>query len=119
MSAEEKTRIVVDIYGIPYKIVASTSPAYIKKIAAMVNNQMVQISEKDPRLDTPRIAVLAAVNAFDDALTMRDKLENLEHEYKNKLREQAGYAKTCRQKLKNWTRKNWICPSSWNSRGSR
>ncbi len=82
MSDIKKVRTTVDIYGQQYVIVGSESPTQIKLVAAMVDEKMREISSKNPTLDTSRIAVLTAVNAVNDYLKMKDRLEQLEKELK-------------------------------------
>ena len=66
MNAEDKTRITVDIYGHQYKLKASTSTNYMKRVAEYVNDQMFHIAKGYPRLDSQKIAVLAALNITDE-----------------------------------------------------
>lgn len=82
LSDIKKVRTTVDIYGQQYVIVGSESPTQIKLVAAMVDEKMREISSKNPTLDTSRIAVLTAVNAVNDYLKMKDRLEQLEKELK-------------------------------------
>lgn len=77
MSAEEKTRVMVDIYGTNYKLMSSTSTGYIKTVAAHVDEQMNNIAQLNSRLDTMKIAVLAAVNMADEYFKIKDRLEEL------------------------------------------
>jgi cell division protein ZapA (FtsZ GTPase activity inhibitor) len=76
-SPEEKTRISVDIYGNSYKLMASTSTAYMKSVAELVNDQMFRIAKTFPRLDSQRIAVLASVNMADENLRLKEKIKEL------------------------------------------
>jgi cell division protein ZapA (FtsZ GTPase activity inhibitor) len=66
VSNEDKIRMTVDIFGNQYKLVAQTSVPHMKRVVAQVNEQMQKISAGSPRLDTPKIAVLAAVHMSDD-----------------------------------------------------
>lgn len=43
---------------------------------------MREISSKNPSLDTSKLAVLTAVNAVNDYLKIKDRLERLENELK-------------------------------------
>ena len=77
MNAEDKTRITVDIYGHQYKLKASTSTNYMKRVAEYVNDQMFRIAKGYPRLDSQKIAVLAAVNMADECFRMNEIMEEL------------------------------------------
>jgi cell division protein ZapA (FtsZ GTPase activity inhibitor) len=78
MSAEEKTRITVDIFGTHYKLVGKSSVSYMKMVAAHVNDQMYHISSVFPQLESSKIAVLASVNMADEFFKLRKELESLQ-----------------------------------------
>ncbi|PLR77750.1 cell division protein ZapA [Bacillus sp. V3-13] len=82
MSDRQKTRTIVDIYGQQYVIVGPESNSHIRLVAAMVDDKMREISSKNPSLDTNKLAVLTAVNAVNDYLNIKDRLERLENELK-------------------------------------
>jgi cell division protein ZapA (FtsZ GTPase activity inhibitor) len=92
-SPEEKTRITVDIYGNSYKLMASTSSAYMKSVAELVNDQMFRIAKTFPRLDSQRIAVLASVNMADENLRLKEKIEELSKGQQDSTNSQAMYDK--------------------------
>jgi cell division protein ZapA (FtsZ GTPase activity inhibitor) len=75
--SEEKTRVTVDIYGTQYKLLGNASPAYTRRVAAEVHEQMMQISQGNSRLDVHRIAVLAAVQAVDQHFRSQQEMEQL------------------------------------------
>jgi cell division protein ZapA (FtsZ GTPase activity inhibitor) len=78
VSAEEKTRITVDIYGTHYKLVGKSSVSYMKMVAAHVNDQMYHIANAFPQLESSKIAVLASVNMADEFFKLRKELEALQ-----------------------------------------
>jgi cell division protein ZapA (FtsZ GTPase activity inhibitor) len=90
---EEKTRITVDIYGNSYKLMASTSSAYMKSVAELVNDQMFRIAKTFPRLDSQRIAVLASVNMADENLSLKERIEELSKGQQDSTNSQAKYDK--------------------------
>jgi cell division protein ZapA (FtsZ GTPase activity inhibitor) len=90
-SPEEKTRITVDIYGNSYKLMASSSPAYMKSVADLVNDQMFLIAKTFPRLDSQRIAVLASVNMADENLRLKERIEELSKDQKDSSYAQEKY----------------------------
>ncbi|WP_307585095.1 cell division protein ZapA [Paenibacillus wynnii] len=67
----DRTRVAVEIYGTSYKLVGS-STEYMKQVARYVDEHMRTISKSHSRLDTPRIAVLAAVHMAEQALQVQD-----------------------------------------------
>ena len=82
LSQQEKNRLTAKIYGVEYVIIGTESPSHIRRVAAMVDGKMREISAKNPSLDTSRLAVLTAINVVNDYLLLKEKLERLEHELK-------------------------------------
>ncbi|MBT2638543.1 MULTISPECIES: cell division protein ZapA [Bacillaceae] len=82
MSDTKKNRSTVDIYGQQYTIVGSESTSHIRLIASMVDDKMREIGSANPSLDTSKLAVLTAVNAVNDYIKMKDRVESLEAEIK-------------------------------------
>jgi cell division protein ZapA len=82
LSHIKKNRSTVDIYGQQYVIVGTESTSHIRLIASMVDDKMREISSANPSLDTNKLAVLTAVNAVNDYIKMKDRVESLEAEIK-------------------------------------
>ncbi|GLB58439.1 cell division protein ZapA [Cytobacillus sp. NCCP-133] len=80
MSDIQKNRTSVDIYGQQYVIVGSESSSHVRLIASLVDDKMREISSKNPSLDISKLAVLTAVNAVNDYIKLKDRLERLENE---------------------------------------
>ncbi|MBA4538320.1 cell division protein ZapA [Bacillus aquiflavi] len=80
MSEVQKNRTTVDIYGQQYTIIGTESRSHIRLVASMVDDKMREISSKNPTLDLNKLAVLTAVNAVNDYLKLKDRLEWLERE---------------------------------------
>jgi cell division protein ZapA len=82
LSDIKKNRSTVDIFGQQYVIVGSESTSHIRLIASMVDDKMREIGSANPSLDTSKLAVLTAVNAVNDYIKMKDRVESLEAEIK-------------------------------------
>ncbi|CAM3946976.1 cell division protein ZapA [Chryseobacterium sp. ISL-80] len=82
LSDTKKNRSTVDIYGQQYTIVGIESTSHIRLIASMVDDKMREIGSANPSLDTSKLAVLTAVNAVNDYIKMKDRVESLEAEIK-------------------------------------
>lgn len=82
MSQPSKNRITVDIYGVQYTIVGTESASHIRQVASIVDEKMREIHAKNPSLDSNKLAVLMAINAVNDYLKLKDRLEQLEIEIK-------------------------------------
>lgn len=82
LSDIKKNRSTVDIYGQQYVIVGTESTSHIRLIASMVDDKMREIGSANPSLDINKLAVLTAVNAVNDYIKMKDRVESLEAEIK-------------------------------------
>ncbi len=82
LSDVQKNRTSVDIYGIQYIIIGTESPSHIRLVASMVDDKMREISSKNPSLGSNKLAVLTAVNAVNDYIKAKDRIEQLENELK-------------------------------------
>ena len=82
MSETRKRRTTVDINGLQYVIIVTESANHIRLVASMVYDKMREINSMNPSLGTNKLAVLTAINAVNDYLLLKDKLESLENELK-------------------------------------
>ena len=71
----EATSIAVDIYDQVYHL-RGTDPAYIERLAAMVDAKMRAVSAHGGTVDSLRVAVLAALNIADELCTARQRYES-------------------------------------------
>ena len=85
---EDKTRVTVDIYGMPYKLTGQASSGYMRRVAELVDTQMNRIAKGFPKLDTPRVAVLAAVNIADEYLKQKEQFESQSTGLKDNMAEE-------------------------------
>lgn len=99
MSAEEKTRITVDIFGTNYKLVGRSSVSYMKMVAAHVNDQMYHLTNALPQLESSKIAVLASVNIADEYFKLRKELEQMQGNDQKKTDLEANYQKSLQQNI--------------------
>jgi cell division protein ZapA len=84
--------IAVDIYDQTYHLRGS-DPAYLQKLAAMVDSKMRAVASRSNTVDSLRVAVLAAVN-------MADEIVRLEENYRV-LSGEAGNSATLRERANN------------------
>ncbi|MGA3125240.1 MAG: cell division protein ZapA [Candidatus Korobacteraceae bacterium] len=78
--AEEKDSIHVDIYDESYNLRGS-DPAYIQRLAEVVDAKMRAVAQHTSTVDSLRVAVLAAINLADDYYQLKRKYEGIESEY--------------------------------------
>ena len=84
--------IAVDIYDQVYNL-RGTDPAYIERLAAIVDAKMRAVSAQGNTVDSLRVAVLAALNIADELCTARQRHDNLAgsvHNTQQSLRTRAG-----------------------------
>ena len=93
-----ENRITVSICGEEYTFTAEESPAYMQKVAAMVDSKMAEVlaGGKVSRTDA---AVLGAVNIADQYLKNQGNSENLRSQLKGYL-DEANRAKAEASDLK-------------------
>lgn len=75
----ESQSVSVDIYDQVYHL-RGTDPAYIERLAAIVDAKMRAVSAHGNTVDSLRVAVLAALNIADELCTARqrhDQIANL------------------------------------------
>jgi cell division protein ZapA len=68
--------VSVDIYDQIYNL-RGTDPAYIERLAAIVDAKMRAVSAQGNTVDSLRVAVLAALNIADELCTARQRLDSL------------------------------------------
>lgn len=80
LSDVQKNRTAVTIYGQQYMIIGTESTSHIRLVASLVDEKMREISSNNSALDVNKLAVLTAINAVNDYLKLKDRLEQLERE---------------------------------------
>ena len=86
-----ENRITVSICGTEYTFTAEESPAYMQKVAALVDTKMGEIMGSG-RINRVDAAVLAAANIADELLKEQTASENLRNQLKGYL-DEANKAK--------------------------
>jgi cell division protein ZapA len=67
---EQPQLVHVEIFGQTYTVRAGDA-AYVEKLAAYVDSQMLDVSRNAGAVDSVRIAVLAALNIADECFQLR------------------------------------------------
>ena len=84
--------IAVEIYDQIYNL-RGTDPAYIERLASIVDTKMRAVSAHGNTVDSLRVAVLAALNIADELCCARDRSDNLAGTLQNSqqsVRSRAG-----------------------------
>lgn len=79
------SRIKVDIYDQTYHVAGDLDPAYVEKLARLVDTKMREVARATGTVDTVKVAVLAALGIADELFTLRESAE----EGREAMREEA------------------------------
>lgn len=66
MAHKDKNRVTVEIAGQELTLLTDNEPEYVLALAKYVNERIEKILEKNPRLSTSQVALLAAINLADE-----------------------------------------------------
>lgn len=67
---ETSQGVTVEIYDQPYHL-RGEDPAYIERLAALVDAKMRAVAAQGTTVDSLRVAVLAAINVADELMTLQ------------------------------------------------
>jgi cell division protein ZapA len=77
VAQQNKTRTNVDIYGQQYTVIGDEDTSHVRMVASIVDGKMREINEKNPYLDTNKLAVLTAVNTVNEYLKLKREYDIL------------------------------------------
>jgi cell division protein ZapA len=80
VAEDNKNSIRVEIYDESYNL-RGTDPAYIQRLADVVDAKMRAVAQHTSTVDSLRVAVLAALNIADEYYQLKRKYEGIESEY--------------------------------------
>ncbi|MCL5934920.1 MAG: cell division protein ZapA [Firmicutes bacterium] len=75
--SEQINRVEVEIFGDYHTLKGNESPEYMVMVAQIVNKKMVEISRRNTKLSTNKVAVLTAVNLVDELLKLQEQYNDL------------------------------------------
>jgi cell division protein ZapA len=84
--------VSVEIYDQVYHL-RGTDPAYIERLAALVDAKMRAVASQGKTVDSLRVAVLAALNISDELMALRERYDALAgsaDRTRDNLRSRAG-----------------------------
>ena len=82
-------QIRMKVGGMEYAINSDDSEEYVKTIGAKLDARLDALARKNPFLSTTMVAVLAALEAYDEAKKNEQEIERLRIEIKKLLEENA------------------------------
>ncbi len=89
-AAKSTTSMEVEILGVTYSLRGEHDPAYLEKLANIVDQRMRAIKEHVSTVDSGRIAVLAALNLADDLVQCTQRQEGEQVRILEKVAELTG-----------------------------
>ncbi|MGM0125106.1 cell division protein ZapA [Enterococcus sp. AZ194] len=75
---QEKKRYKAVIAGQNYTIIGQEGKRHMDLVTKLVNDQLNEIKQMSPQIDTEQASVLLAINAMSDQLKKQEKLLKLE-----------------------------------------
>lgn len=73
--AEKASQLQVEIFGQTYTVKAGGDAAYVRKLAAFVDEEMKDVSRASGAVDSLKVAVLAALNLADECFRLKDEAQ--------------------------------------------
>jgi len=74
----QKTSVTVRIAGEEHTIRASAEPEYTRRCAKLVDERIQEIRSRAGRIESHRLAILAALSIADELLQTKEDLDGLE-----------------------------------------
>lgn len=71
----EENKVVVRIFGEEYPITGSPDPAYISKVADLVDARMQEIARQSRAKARDKVAILTALSLASELMEQSDKIE--------------------------------------------
>jgi cell division protein ZapA len=72
-----KNKAIVKIYGQEYAVVSDKDREHIQRLSNYVDDKMREISEKNKKLSTVMVAVLAALNMSEELFGEKEKIDEI------------------------------------------
>lgn len=69
----EPTTTVIRIQGQEYSVRSDADPAYVRRVAAYVDERMREVGQQSNQVSTVRVAILTALNIADELFREREK----------------------------------------------
>ncbi len=80
-----ENKVIVRIFGEDYPITGSTDPAYISKIADLVDSRMQEVSGRAMTQSREKVAILTALSLASELHEKAHDLAQLSEEQSNRL----------------------------------
>jgi len=70
--------VKIEIFDQTYSVQADGDEAYLRELAAFVDEKMRMVAETTRQVDSMRVAVLSALNIADEFFSLRKRQQELE-----------------------------------------
>ncbi|HEV2522938.1 MAG TPA: cell division protein ZapA [Candidatus Acidoferrales bacterium] len=75
----------IEIFDQTYNVQADGDEAYLRELAAFVDQKMRTVAEATRQVDSMRVAVLSALNIADELFTLRKHQHELEGPFRQRI----------------------------------
>ena len=75
----------VEIYGQTYNLASEGDDPHLQEVAEFVDSRMRATAEAARTVDSVRVAVLASLNIADEMLTLRQRVDELEGQLRERV----------------------------------
>lgn|SRR5689334_7394302 len=77
--------VKIEIFDQTYNVQADGDEAYLRELAAFVDQKMRTVAEATRQVDSMRVAVLSALNIADELFTLRKHQHELEGPFRQRI----------------------------------
>lgn len=77
MEFEDEQITTVTIFNRTYQLRSEGDPEYVRRLAALIDQKMVELSTSTPTVDTVKLAILAALSIADQYIALKDQQDQL------------------------------------------
>jgi len=74
---KEISKVKVEIFGGTYTVRATESQGHVMQVADTLDKRMLSIANRNRRLSTTQVAVLAALNLADELVKLQEDYQSL------------------------------------------
>lgn len=78
-------QIKLTVGGVNYTVKSDESADYLNALGNELEDRLRKITRRNPTLSTTMVAIMAAIEASDEAKKAKDELSLLKKQYENKM----------------------------------
>lgn len=77
MQGDSEQITTVNIFNRTYQLRSQGDPDYVRRLAALIDQRMSELSASTPTVDTVKLAILAALSVADECLRLKEQQDSL------------------------------------------